>query len=690
VPGGAVTYQTVPSSCRLCPAACGVLVTLERGPDGARILDVAGDPDHPLSEGYTCTKGRAGADLHHHPERLDQPLLGRPGAGRGTASWDQTLGLVAAGVRRIVEESGPGAVAAYRGSAAPFDAAGDAVAAALFTGLGAARFDSLTLNASAKSRVGELMTGARVPWPSPDLLHTDNLLLVGQNPLVSHGHGTAVPNPVVNLRLVQARGTIVVVDPRESETAHLADVHVQLRPGTDPAFLAYVVREAFRFGVDEAALATCTRTRSVEEVRSRVLPWTPERTATVCGVDPDVLEQARDALLKGTPIAAATGTGTTMSPSANATEWLVWVLTMLTGSLDVRGGTVFHPGFLRPIERVRPEPAVDPGERAATRPDLAPVAGTLPTAALADEILAGNVRALFVLGGNPALSLPDSEKVRAALQRLDLLVVGDVRHTETTDLANVVLPLAGQFERADLTAGTNLPVVFAQYTPALVAPVAQRRSAAAVFGELGRRLGLPALGPDAPALPDPVTDDAVLGALAAGARVGWPTVVAARHGLVVDAPGPGWLLPNLLPRKIDLAPPELVHRFTAFEGLLPSPVRLALVPRRLPRQVNSALRDVGMQSALGPFPTLLMHPFDAAERGILDGSVVEVSTELAAVVASAEVTEAIRPGAVSLPMGWETPNVNLLTADDDCDPHTGMPRLSTFTVEVRLAPRADD
>lgn len=686
MPGGAVTYDTVPSSCRVCPAGCGVLVTVERGPDGERIVDVAGDPDHPLSEGYTCTKGRAGADLHHHAERLDHPLLGRPGAGRGTASWDQALRITAAGVRRIVEESGPAAVAVYRGSAAAADTAGDAVATALFAGLGASAFDSLTLNAPARTRVGELMTGVRVPWPTPDLFHTDNLLLVGTNPLVSHGHGTIVPNPVVTLRLLQARGTIVVVDPRESETAHLADVHVQVRPGTDPAFLAYLVREVFRFGVDEGAFASLLRTRSLEEVRSRVMPWTPERTATVCGVDPDVLEAARDAVLKGSPLAAATGTGATMGPSADATEWLVWVLTVLTGSLDVRGGTGFHPGFLRALDREPLAPALDPGTRATTRPDLEPVAGGLPTAALADEILAGHVRALFVIGGNPALSLPDGEKARAALQRLDLLVVGDVRHTETTALANVVLPLAGPFERADLTAGTNQPAVFAHYSPAVVAPVAGRLPAATAFGELARRLGLPVLGADAPALPDPVTPDAVLAVLAAGARAPWSAVVAARHGLVADAPGPGWFLSHL-GRKIDLAPPELVHRFTVFEQGLPSPVRLALVPRRLPRQVNSALRDVGMQSTLGPFPTLLLHPFDAAERGILDGSVVEVSTDLATVVASAEVTETIRPGTVSLPAGWESPNVNLLTADDDCDPLTGMPRLSTYTVDVQLAPR---
>jgi len=689
-----VEYETLPSFCRLCPAFCGVNVTVERGPEGERIIDVAGDAANPVSEGYTCSKGRAAGDLHHHPERLDVPLLGRPGAGRGEATWTQALDLVAAGLRRIIEESGPNAVAAYRASGWGFDFPGAMVSDPFFRALGTDQiYSAITIDSPSKVYVPEQITGATLPWSTPDILHTANLLLVGQNPLVSHGHANVIPNPVVTLRAVQSRGAIVVADPRDSETAHLADIHVRLRPGTDPAFLAYLVREAFRFGLDHDYLEACVKPRSIDEVRARVQPWTLERAATVCYVDPAVLEAARDAVLCGHPLAFATGTGATMNPAGNVTEWLGWVLCALTGSLDRPGGTIFNPGFLRPRETAPLPTATDSGARAATRPDVAPVYGGLPTAALPDEILAGNIRALFVMGGNPALVFPNTEKTRTALRSLDLLVVCDIRHTETTELANVVLPVTGQFERADLNTAMFHPVVYLQYTPAIVSPGAHRRPTSWVFAELSRRLGVPVLGDAdlAARLPADFTDDDVLELLARSARVPWSEVRAAPHGLFApDAPGPGWLIPHNLPHRLDLAPDAVVSQFVGWERWLPDPDELVLVNRRLVRQMNTTLRDVGMQAGLGPFPTLLIHPEDAEVRGIRDGSQVEVTNRHGSVTVTAEVTDRMRTGAVSLPHGFDGPNVNLLTSDtEDCDPLTGMPRFSGFPVTVRsLTPTA--
>ena len=677
---------TTPTFCRLCPAFCGMLVTVEDD----RVVSVTGDPDNPVSRGYTCSKGRASGALHHHPARLDAPLLGRAGAARRPTDWATALDHVGDTLRRIIDESGPGAIAAYRASGWGFDFPGAMVSDPFFRALGTDQiYSAITIDGPNKVFVPELVAGATLPWSTPDVLHTDNLLFVGQNPLVSHGHANVVPDPVNTLRAVKERGTIVVVDPRRTETAHLADVHVPLRPGTDPAFLASLVREALAAGPDVAFLEECVLPGTVDTVAALVAPYTLAHTAAVCDVEPAVLEAATRAVVRGTRIGFASGTGASMNAAANVSEWLGWVLCAITGSLDRPGGTIFNPGFLRPREHSPFPAAVDSGARARTRPDIPPCYGGLPTAALADEVLAGNIRALFVMGGNPALVFPQSEKARAALASLELLVACDIRHTETTDLATVVLPVTSQLERADCNTAMFHPVVYMQYTPPLVAPAADRRPTSWVFAELSARMEVPVMGSAALAarLPDGFTDDDVLDVLAAGARVPWADVRAAPHGVMApDPPEPGWLIPVNLPRRLDLAPPPLVAQLADWEARLPPADALVLINRRLTRQMNSTMRDVGPQAALAPFPTLLVHPVDADAHGLADGALAEVRSAHGSTRARVETTDAIRRGVVSVPHGFDGsagPNVNDLTSDHDgADPLTGMPRYSGFPVEV--------
>ncbi|HZQ58840.1 MAG TPA: molybdopterin-dependent oxidoreductase [Acidimicrobiales bacterium] len=668
--------------CRLCPAFCGLTVTV----DGDRVLEVGGDPDNPVSAGYTCSKGRASGDLHHHPERLDAPLVRDASGLLSPATWPAVLDLVAGTLRRIIDESGPNAVAAYRASGWGLDMAGVLVSDPFFRALGSDQiYSAITIDGPNKVFVPELIAGCTMPWSTPDLAHTDTLLLVGQNPPVSHGHANIVPNPVVAMRTIKQRGRVVVADPRVTESARLADVHVRLRPGSDPAFLAFLVRAAIERGADEPYLAQCADPASVDALARAVAPYTAPHAAELCDVPIDVLEAARDAVLRGTRIGYASGTGASMNKAANITEWLGWGLLAVTGSLDRPGGTIFNPGVLRPREGKPFPPLVDTGARAKTMPNVRAVYGGLPTAAIADEVFAGNIRALFIMGGNPALVFPESAKVRRALEAVELLVVCDIRRTETTELATVVLPVTSQLERADLNTGMFFPEPFIQYTAPVVAPVADRKPTSWVFGELSRRMGVPVMGDAelAAKLPERFTDDDVLEAVAAESRVPWGEVRAAEHGMMVpSAPAPGWLVPDLLPRQLDLAPAPLMAQFAEW-----SPERgegLVLINRRLPRQMNSTLRDVGAQAALGPLPNLLVHPDDARRYGLSAGEEVVVESRYGSAPASVEVSDSVRPGAVSIPHGWAAPNVNDLTSSsEELDPLTAMPRYSGFPVTVR-------
>jgi anaerobic selenocysteine-containing dehydrogenase len=512
--------------------------------------------------------------------------------------------------------------------------------------------------------------------------------VVGQNPVVSHGHSVARPNALVALRRLRARGGVVVVaDPRTTETARLADLHLPLRPGSDPALLAGLVRAVLAAGAaDTAFLADCADPASVESLRRLVEPFTPAVVAERCDLDPPLVQQAITLLLAAGRVATQTGTGISMGPAPNVGEWLGWALGAVTGSLDRAGGVLFNPGVLRPQEErlvTRPRHAAGGGDGPASRPDLRASYGDFPCTALADEIDAGALRALFVLGGNPLTTLPDSDRLRRSFAALDVLAVCDIRSTETTAVATHVLPVAGQLERPDLTSFLDLafPFPFAQYGPAAVAPHPGRPPMWRIFAGLGRRLGLGGFA-DA----EQQTDDALLAAAAGRSRVPWAELVAAPSGVApAGTPGPGWLIPQRLPHRVlDLAPPELVDQLEVWQRF-PTAAGLVLVNRRELRQTNSMLRDDHHR------PALLMHPDDSARLGVTDGQTVRITSDHGAADAAIGVTAAIRPGVVSLPHGWASPGVNRLTsATADVDPLTGMPRFSGVPVEVTAATPVPD
>src|SRR5262245_27366923 len=267
--------RRVASTCRICAVGCGTIVEL----DGERVVAVAGDPDDPWSAGYTCSKGRAGGAFHHHPDRLDVPLVRRDGELVPT-SWDAALDDIAARLAALVAEHGPDVVADYTGTGGPLDPSGYAIAEAFMRDLGShQRYSALSIDCPAKFLVPQLMAGVQLQF-QPDLPRTELLIAIGVNTVVSHGHGVMVPNPLGHLRDVRARGgRIVVIDPRRTESARHADLHLAPRPGTDPFVVAHVVRETLRQGGDEAFLTECVDEASVRRLAAAVEPYDGEHVA---------------------------------------------------------------------------------------------------------------------------------------------------------------------------------------------------------------------------------------------------------------------------------------------------------------------------------------------------------------------------------------------------------------------------
>ena len=531
---------------------------------------------------------------------------------------------------------------------------------------GDGEFSPLTIDGTAKVLMAELMGGSSALTGRPDYDNATFAVFLGSNPVVSHGHTVGLPNPRGAIRYLAKHAEVWVVDPRHTETARLASHHLAPRPGTDYALLAYLVREVLRDGVGAPA-------QDVDALAAAVAAFTLRHAAAVADVPEAELERMLSAVRRAGRIVVDTGTGVTMSASANVTQWLSWALLIITDSMNRPGGIWFHPGFAYRLESfelpiIPPEGHFGPGPR--SRPETQAFLREWPCATLPDEINAGNIRAFLNLGGSLLTAFPDAGSLLPALEKLDVLATTEILPNETTAISTHVLPTKGQLERPDVTLWDILsPRVSAQHTDALVTPVGQRRSMWWVLAEIGRRLGHELADTDA-------SDEAMLAQVSSGGRAPYDELVTngwAEADRELPAP---WV-----DRHIErlggwrLAPQVLVDQLNA----LREPAQLVLVPRRQMCRLNAQLEF------LGEVAEIVVHPDDAAAAGVSDDQRLIVRSEHGELTGVARVDASVRRGAVSVPHGHASANVNLLTSKDDIDLVTGMTRYSGMPVSLHPA-----
>jgi anaerobic selenocysteine-containing dehydrogenase len=659
-----------PSFCRICNAMCGILVTLE----GERVVRVRGDAGHPISQGYTCMKGRHLPAFHHDPRRLDHPAIG----GRQVL-WEEMLADLAERLQTTLDATGPSGVAMYLASGSAFDSTGRRAAERFLRVLGSPqKYTATTIDTPSKPLVAELVGGWSGLTPIWDHERSTLLILIGSNPVVSHGHSNAIPAPLVRLRQHRERGGEVwVVDPRRTETARAADRHLVPKPGSDWLVLAHLVRALLPEPGTAEDRALNARADGVADLRKALQPLTRTVTAAGTGIAVSELDDLVEAVRRHGRVSALTGTGVSMTATANVAEWLLWALHIVTNSYDEPGGMWFNPGYLSQLD-TREMPTADgtPGEGPPSRPELPRRFGEWPCAGLISEIEAGNVTTLLVVGGNPALVFPDAERTRAAFASLETLAVIDVLPTETTALATHVLPAVDSLERADLPwlLDTYQLAVATQFTPAMVAPVAERWPIWRMFAELGERLGMDVLGGGLTAAT--ATDEKLLQPLAKRSRGGGDAVFAARRGVVASGAVFGWVRGLLPEGHWRLAPKPLLDQLDQLALTAAPSDRLQLIAHRQLGTMNSQLRELaeGFVS---------VHPSRAVQLGG-DGTEVEVHVAGGQARGILRADEHLSPDAVTIPHGWAVPNVSGLTsAEHDIDPLTGMVRQSAIPVEIR-------
>ena len=646
--------------------------------EGDQVVGVRGDAEHPASHGYLCQKGHRLPWFHHRPERLDHPLLrGNP------TTWDESLDDLAALIRATVDEHGPDSVGVYHASGMAGDTAGMAAIQRFVNGIGTRqRYSAMTVDHAPAMRAQELVTGSAELLPTWVPEHDGNqlVLFVGCNPVVSHGYFTILPDPIRRLRAFQHRGGQVwVIDPRRTKTAELADGHVAPRAGTDAVLLAWLVREllAVEAGGDELRRTTSAdeRRRLAEALAPFDRPFTAART----GVPEVELDALLAAIRAAGPIGVVTGSGLLFAPDGLIAEWLRWALMAVTGSLDVRGGMFFNPGWTSPIEQREPwTPAPEDGTFAPgpkSRPELPLVFGEMPCVAMADEIEAGNLRVLVIAGGSPLTAFPDPERVAAALGKLDALAVIDIVSSPLTELATHLYPGAGPLERTNIQAWNGRTGV----APTVVAPAAERRPTWKLFSGLGQRLDIEILrGLD----PDTATDDDILRRVLSRARGTADELFAAGTHGVAPPELYGWVERFLPDGRWRIAAPSMLARLPELLDAAPNPRPLQLLCTRITATKNS--NDYLPADRLAQRPAVSLHPDDAAALGIADGDPVTVESDAGAVDCAARVDPASGRGAVSIVHGSNITNVTRLTSPNTgVDPLTGEPVMTAVPVSVR-------
>ncbi|HEY2041320.1 MAG TPA: molybdopterin-dependent oxidoreductase [Jatrophihabitans sp.] len=659
------------SFCRFCGVMCGIRVEVDQD----TVVGVRGDGDHVLTHGYTCPKGRSLGAFHHHPLRLNHPQLRIEGK-HEQVTWQESLDDLARTMDRVVSREGPDAIGIYLGTPALVDSTN--IGRTFMQKLGSRSvYATTTVDLPAMPLVAELLAGNPYIGPQPDL-NAAMTILIGWNPVVSHGHAFFMPSPRSVLKGWAQRGELWVVDPRRTETASLATHHVAPRPGSDYAVLGFLIRELLRDGADWEFIENFTS--GIDQLADVVAQFTSDHVAEVTGVSVAVLDDLLASVRRAGRIAIHTGTGVTFNRSANVTVWFAWALGAVTGSLDRQGGIYFNPGYAMQIDKFGWGPREHSAPGAASRPELPGRLGELPCAVLSDEIESGNLRVLLVTGGNPVIALPDTERLISAFGRLEALAVADVITTGTTEHATHVFPAVGQLERADiplLDVLTTTP--FSQYTPAVMKPVAERRPSWWILAQLATRLGFDIL--PGGLSPDECTDEDVIAATLAATGRSLDEIRQHKHGIVGERRF-GWVDKWLPDGRWQLAPEKLVSQ--AASVIPPDRDGLILITGRQLSKINSQLADDLSVRNRKDTAGVRLNPGDAQGLDISHEQLVTVASKNGSVRIPALVDAAVPSGVVMIPSGYENYNVGRLTsATEGVDPLTGMIEQSGIAVTVR-------
>lgn len=723
------------SLCRLCTAYCPILVTVEDG----RATAVAGNPQAPLYGGYTCPKGRALPEQHYGPSRLLHSLKRQDDGTHQRIASDRAMDEIAERLQAIIAEHGPRSVAVYTGMGSVQYISSYSIAAGWLAALGSPMF----FTAGSIDKPGILIALAmHGMWQAgqPRFETAEAWLMVGINPVISKSPGFPGQNPGRVLKdMVAAKAQLIVIDPRRTETAKRAFLHLQPRPGEDPVLLAAMIHVILDEGLHDAAFVE-DNASGLDALRAAVTPFTPRYAAERAGVAANDIVTAARVFAGARNAGVSCGTGSSFSTHSTLTEYLALCLATLCGNWARAGDPLAKPNVLLPAFDARAQPwppfqgwGFEPRLRVR---GLGGCVSGLSAAALADEILLpgeGQIKALIVNGGNPMMAWPDQMKAYRALSSLDLLVTLDTEMTATAELSHFVIaprlsletPMTTYMPESvkyyGTTRGFDKP--YAAYTPAIVQPPADSDVIEdwELFWGLAGRMGHKIVvtqrfgnGPQAehapetftldPSGPKPTTDE-VIAMSHRHSHIPLDRVKQYPDGHVFE------IDQRVAPRaagnddRLELAAQPMLDELAAVLQEDSSDVDRAYAFRLVSRRLNNVLNSFGRK-----IPRLVgkghnaafMHPDDMSALGLVSGARVTIRSPHGEIDGIVEPDATLRLGVIAMAHGFgENPGKDdvtttgsntgrLLSAEVEYDPITGLPRMSAVPVNIIPRPVSQD
>lgn len=715
------------SLCRICVAQCPIKVEID---DNGVPIAAKGDKDNIHSEGFFCSKGKYYPAMHTNDQRFLHSQKRMPDGKLAAIPSAQAIDEVADHLQAIIDQHGPSAVAIYAGTLFYQLPQTASVASAWMDSLGLKmRFSSGTIDQPGKQSAAAAhghWLGGSFPFDE-----SDTWMLVGSNPLVAISGGLPHANPARRLKRAQKRGfQLIVIDPRHTETARQAALHIQPKPGTDPAILAGIIREVIKQDLCDSHFLEA-EVEGLEILKAEIETFTPEYVADIADIPAQQIIDAARLFGTASKGSCTASTGANMSGWSNITEYLVLCLNTVCGRHRKAGDRVTNAGVLTTrrefkAQVIPPYPIDGYGKKMRVR-DFSPSVCGLPTSALADEMLLegkGQIKALITIGGNPMMAWPDQQKTFAGLKALELNICVEPRKTATTELADYVLAPKLPLETPGTTLSTeNLFCVspalgytepYGQYAPAIVDPPAGSDLLEdwEFFYGMAQRMGLPLtlkagvfpiVGTDTPQTEmdmqkKPSSED-ILDMVTKGSWIPLDQLRNNREKIlfadeIVEVKAADANCQAKLNLGNDIMFEEL-REFAQGDKYARVGFDFRLISRRMPNTFNSVGPEINeLHDRYGTNPAF-MHPDDLAAQGFSKGDVINVESEHGLVEAVAWPDKHLRRGLVSMCHCWgENPDGTsdvrkvgansgrLMSVEVDYARFSGIPLMSALPVKV--------
>jgi anaerobic selenocysteine-containing dehydrogenase len=720
-----------PTFCRICEPLCGMIATVDDG----RLVSLRPDKDHPLSAGFACQKGIAFTEVVNDPDRVTTPLRRISHGGFEPVSWDEAMTDIADRLAAIHKKHGAGAIGWYYGNPGAFSYSHTLSLSMFMAGFGPRLhvFTAGSQDVNNRFVASQLLYGSPLALPVPDVLRTDLFVVIGANPIVSHGSVLTVPRIKDRMHdIVKRGGRVLVIDPRRTETAAQFE-WLGIIPDGDAYLLLSLLHVLFGENlVDRARLAR--QADGAAWLERLAKPFSPEATQPRTGIDPDTVRSlARD--LARTPRAAVYGrVGTSTGENGTLTTYLLDAVNLVAGNLDHAGGSMFgrfgFPGERWAMKALGALLRAIYTRRRSRIGGFPSVLMSEPAGVMAKEITTpgpGQVRALLVSAGNPVLSVPNGDELEEALEGLQLMVGIDLYVNETLAHCDYVLPAATMYERDDFPLPFQVlqPTPFRQATEAVIEPVGQARAEWEVIDDITHRLwrrtpGLATLaavrkvlGLFGIRLSPRLLVDAVIRLGEGGDKFGLRRGGLSFSRLTADHPHGKLLAANLRDgvladtvvyrgRRVRLQHDEIAAEIDALrDRRAPEGYPMRLIGMREARSENTWMHNAPLLMRGDRIQSARMHVDDAAAANIVDGDVVRITSPHGEIELPVIVTKDIVAGVVAVPHGWGHKgtggwqvangaggaNVNRLmsSAPEDLERLAGMARLTGVPVRVKRA-----